>query len=278
MPYLALVLLFLAALCGGVIAGLIGVGGGIIYVIIYENYFYHFYDTAQFAHSDTVVKAIIANSVFSTMFAGFMGAWENYRIGNFYPRIIVTIGLPALISALGITSLLSLTHFYSLEKFTILFIIVLLPFIFRMLFSQSPEFHTTISSPPSWGLITTGLVSGAVTALTGLGGGVVVIPALNGLFKLPIHKTIACSLGVIGIVSLGLTLYNIFGESYEVAQFSYATGFILYPMVIPVIGGIMVATNWGVKLAQHLSSFWLKLIFAFATLFILGNLCYNAFL
>jgi uncharacterized membrane protein YfcA len=220
----------------------------------------------------------MANSVFSTMFAGLFGAWKNYRIGHFYPQVLLAVGIPAVTAAVGVTMVLATTHFYSLDIFSLFFAIVLIPMVVRMFYARNHQkLSVTPNALPRWGLVFTGLVSGAVTALSGLGGGVVMIPALNGLMKFPIRKTIAVSLGVIGMVSLGLTGYNLLIESYEVAQFQWAVGFIVFPMVIPVIIGVMLAVNWGVTLAQRIPAFWIKVLFVMAAGGIVGNLLYDAY-
>ena len=54
-----------------------------------------------------------------------------------------------------------------------------------------------------WALAGTGALSGALSGLLGVGGGFVIVPALNRFSNLEVRKVIATSLSVIAIVSIG---------------------------------------------------------------------------
>ncbi len=62
------ILLFLTGIIGGFLAGLLGIGGGPIYVVIFTEFIPKLYG-ALLSGPETV-QLIIANTIFARMFAG----------------------------------------------------------------------------------------------------------------------------------------------------------------------------------------------------------------
>lgn len=102
-----------------------------------------------------------------------------------------------------------------------------------------------------------GLGAGILSGLIGIGGGVIVVPALVYIFKMPQHyaqgTTLAMLVPPIGI----LAAYTYYRQGYVNLKFAafIALGFFL--------GGLL-----GAKLAVHLPNEVLKRIFGFAMLLI----------
>ena len=254
------IILFLAGIAGGFLAGLLGIGGGVIYVLIFATYLRLLTDVP--IPGDVLVKLTIANSVFALIFAGISGSYKQYKIGNFYPKLILFIGIPGVTSAVIATYLLTLTNLYSKEEFAIVFSILLLPIIARMLFKRKNGISKVVIEryPPAlFSLI--GFVSGAATAISGLGGGFIIVPILNGVLRFPIKKTISISLGVIATVAMGLSLFNIFYFDYSYLEIPYMYGSISFIMVLPVIGGVLLGAPIGVLISQRLPGFALRVFF-----------------
>jgi uncharacterized membrane protein YfcA len=102
-----------------------------------------------------------------------------------------------------------------------------------------------------------GLGAGILSGLIGIGGGVVVVPALIYIFKMPQHyaqgTTLAMLIPPIGI----LAAYTYYRQGYVNLKMAFllAIGFF--------IGGLL-----GAKLAVHLPTDTLRRIFGFALLLI----------
>jgi len=252
--------LLLAGLAGGFIAGLLGIGGGVIYVLIFTSYLTFL--APQAIPGDILVRLTIANSVFALLFAGLAGCIKQYKIKNFYPLIFLLIGIPAILSSIIVTFILSLTDQYSTRAFTIVFILMLIPIIIRMLLKKKSKIKSIEKIYPPYIYIIIGVVSGSATALSGLGGGFIIVPVLTGLLKLKVKKAISISLGVIAVVSFGLSIYNFTAFDYHELELPYTIGAITLPMVLPVIGGVILATPIGVYAGQRIPGFYLRIFFA----------------
>ena len=73
--------LVLAGFAGGVLAGLLGIGGGIIYVVILP---YALRDVG--VSTEYLAPLTIANSIFGVLFASFATNYLNIRDKDFYLR------------------------------------------------------------------------------------------------------------------------------------------------------------------------------------------------
>lgn len=112
-------------------------------------------------------------------------------------------------------------------------------------------------------LIVLGVFTGLLSGLLGIGGGVVVVPALLVIFHLMgldpsrlMHYAVGTSLGVMVINSLSATGFHIKHEKPNLSLLKK----IIPCVVIGVIGGTL--------LAHFLSTAWLKRLFAILLLFI----------
>lgn len=263
----AVLLLFAAGVFGGIITGMLGIGGGIIYVLIFSNHFAEF-DLA----SDVEVKLIIAHSVFSIAFAGLAGSIKLIRIQFFFFRQVITIGLAGLVATILVTYWLAQSDFYSKEVFTMVFSLFIIPVLIKMLFYKSKK-GTDQLPPSSARLVITGLISGSAMSLSGLGGGFVIVPALNGIMNIPVRKTVSISIGVISLVALGLSVFNLLAFDYSFTQIPWMVGAISLATVLPVLAGVLIGGPLGVKISHRVPTRLTKLLFvSFCVLVILMSI------
>ncbi len=265
-----LLILFGFGLFGGFLAGLLGIGGGPIYILIFSYFIPKLYggdlgDSGQ-------VQVLIASTIFARLFAAIAGNYKHYKLDNLYFNTALAIGLPAAVTSICLTLLLS-NFEYNKTAFKVIFILVMLPMLYRMLtdnpdkkrFNQPSRIKRII-------LNCIGLVSGTVTALSGLGGGFVVVPLLNSLFNIKIRKVVSISLSVILIVAGSVTLFNIFYFDIGVSL-PYMAGAISLPLTLPVIAGVMLAAPFGVTVSKKLTPYSLRLTFiVFCAIIILKTL------
>ena len=114
---LDVLLLFVLGGLGGLLAGLLGIGGGIIYVLIFS----HFLKQYDYSNQQ-IVSAIVANSMFAILFAGLSGSFKQWRINNFYPKQIIITGISASIASIFFSYIISQSTWYTKEQFNWLFI------------------------------------------------------------------------------------------------------------------------------------------------------------
>ena len=122
------VLLSLFGAAGAFMAGFLGVGGGIIYIPVLD----YFLQKAGL-QNDLLVKAILANSLFTIIFSGTVASYKQYKMGNFYPKEILLTALPGIVVALTITYFIQTGTWYSKSIFNMVFAVMLLLIVIKML-------------------------------------------------------------------------------------------------------------------------------------------------
>ena len=263
-----LVLLAVAGAAGGFLAGLLGIGGGVIYIFIFTEYFNQ---VDWFPAVTNPIPFIIAQAVFVIAVASLAGSLKQYHQKNFYFKESLLMGLPAAIVSIVVGYILNDIH-YNETIFVSLFAALILSLLFRMLFFVNKK--TEVQDFPKSGVTTTiGGFSGAIMALTGLGGGVVITPLLNGVWKVNIKKVGSVSLGVIFISSFSLTLYNLISTGEEFA--SNMVGYIHFPSVLPLALTVVFAAPLGVFASKRMPSKVLRIIFISLCAVVLIRLLYR---
>src|SRR5436190_15819848 len=92
--------------------------------------------------------------------------------------------------------------------------------------SAKKVFVFPLDSLQKWKLGVVGMAGGSISALSGLGGGIVIIPILNSFMKIDIRKASSISSGVIMGTALMMTIYNLF--EMPVHEFkAYSMGYII---------------------------------------------------
>src|SRR3954471_21040001 len=74
----------------------------------------------------------------------------------------------------------------------------------------------------------------AVTAMSGLGGGVVMTPIFTDVLKQNIKKASSISNGVIPLFAITVGVYNLSTSATEVVS-NWQIGYIIIPLVLPMI-------------------------------------------
>lgn len=256
-----LLLLFLMGLAGGFLAGLIGIGGGVMYILILP---YLLVDMGF--PQEEIVQYTIANSLVGTLFAALSGNLALIKRNEFYWKEVVLIGVFGTAFSMALLYFLVNTTAYQKTEFNLVVIgLMILIAIRTIMQSKRPTGgqYEKKMSPFSLGLI--GSSAGSVSALSGLGGGTVIIPLLNSGLNMSMHKAKAISLGAIFITSLSLSLFNLF-ETPMVDYQNQSTGYIVWPLALVISLGVIIGAPFGVHVARKLSN---KLISYIFVLFVL---------
>lgn len=248
-------LLFLSGILGGFLAGLLGIGGGIIYITILPI------ALRQIGiPEDQLVAATIANSLMATFFASLFALKRHYQNNNFFPKQSIAIGIPGAIAALVIYKYLVESGIYNLIYFNLFIIVILLFMLIRQLLKKSSNQHSEdhqISLPSS---IVTGFSGGTLASLSGLGGGAIVVPLLLIFGRLDIKKATSISMGFIFVSSLTMTIYSMFFNPTLEAGMN--NGILEYRISIPLILGVLLSAGYGVRAAHKISSRNLTIVFS----------------
>ena len=257
------IILFLLGSFGGFMSGFLGVGGGIIYVPVLD------YFLSKYFHDTELVKAVLANSLFVIMFSAAVASYKQYKLGNLFFKEIIQTLLPGIASVVIMQTLINKGTWYSRDVFLYFFLSMLLFVVFKMFLSKPKTIIAESTKADNYKYNITGAFAGIVTAMSGLGGGVIMTPVFTEWMKLDIKKASAIStvviLGfaiVIGILNLNVVPQN------SISNFQF--GYILLPIALPLIIGTFLFAQMGVKTAQKSKSQTIRITFAsFASIVLL---------
>lgn len=263
-----LLLIIYCALLGSVVgflAGLLGIGGGLILVPALSSLLLNF----EVLPLEQVVIAAIATSLASILFTSTSSAIAHHKNGNvpwnLAPWIMTGVALGALIS--GFMAALLPENIVRL-----VFAVCAVLIAFKMLYSSTKNDSSTERQLPSKGVLTIfTTITGGLSAMIGIGGGALLVPLLT-FFSLDMKKAIGCA-SVCGIV---IALFGSIGYiSSGSSQFALKDGFAGF-VYLPALLGI-VCTSWftaplGAKATQYLPVSTIKKIFAALLLAMAANM------
>lgn len=245
--------LLISGFAGGMLAGMLGVGGGVIYILILPIAL----ATAGVCDAD-IVKYTIANSVFSIFVASSSGIIANILKGKYYVSEILKIGLPAAAFSILAMLLIVSKEWYSKEIFNGLVIVLLSVMLLKMLFAKKVK--ASEKEVKSSSFMKIGSVSGVVSALSGLGGGILIVPLLEGFYNMPIKKAKDISMGVVGLMAFFLSVYNLTFTGTCVSN-EFQVGLIVFPTVMTMVGGVVLGSPTGVWISNKLQPNHIRIIF-----------------
>ena len=266
-----LLLILYCALLGsivGFLAGLLGIGGGLIIVPVLSAILLHF----EVLPPEQVVVAAIATSLASILFTSTSSAIAHHKNGNvpwqIAPWIMTGVGLGALISGFMAALLPE-------QIVRLVFAVCVLLIALKMFYSSTKTDTSTTRKMPNKGLLTLfTTITGGLSAMIGIGGGALLVPLLT-YFSIDMKKAIGCA-SACGIV---IALFGSIGYiSSGSAHFSLADGFAGF-VYLPALLGI-VCTSWftaplGAKATAHLPVPLIKKIFAGLLLAIAVNMYFG---
>jgi uncharacterized membrane protein YfcA len=248
--------LVLAGLGGGILAGLLGVGGGIIYVLVLPYAL-----TKAGIHSELLAQFTIANSIFGVLFASLTSNILNIRNHDFYHKESLWVGLPGAVSSILVLATIVTSSWYSISFFYVLLVLFLLFMLVSLFINDNRNQEKPVSKNREARLGFAGIIGGSLASLTGLGGGAAVVPILTTQLHLDIKMARSISLAMIFITSLALTGFNLFTNPVEL-PLPYQSGYIYFPVVIPLTIGVLIGSPIGNRLGRFFSSSKIKVLFS----------------
>jgi uncharacterized membrane protein YfcA len=117
---------------------------------------------------------------------------------------------------------------------------------------------------PGWGL-GVGAGAGVISGMLGVGGGVVMVPAMNLLMRVPVKAAVGTSTFMVGMTSVAT------------AFVFYSQGFIDPTLVVPAIVGVFLGGQIGSRLTRRIRAQRLALLFAIILLYLGASLLLRAF-
>ncbi len=192
--------LALGGMVSGLLAGLLGIGGGILLVPLLQTLGY------SYPHA-------VATSSLAIVLTATSGSVQNWRMGYLKFGRVIPLGLPAIFTTLMGTEIVAKAPEYILQlTFGILtFINIYLTNLRQQLAKKSDQDFNLIELNPLIARIITGGLAGFLAGLFGVGGGVILVPFQMLFLGEKIKLAIQTSLGVIVLTSI----FACFGHYYR---------------------------------------------------------------
>jgi len=243
----------------GFFAGLLGIGGGLILVTLMVYLF-----TLQGFPEDRILHMALGTSIASIVFTSISSLSAHHKHGA-VRWDIVRAAIPGLIIG---TLLGTLVADQLKSKYLAIFFVIFVYYsAVQMFVNAKPKPSRQL--PGKLGLNLASVIVGIVSALVGVGGGVMTIPLMS-MCNVPMRNAIGTSAalglpiavaGTVGFIITGL------GKDHLPA---FSVGYLYLPALIGIVIGTLVTVPWGAKMAHTLPVSQLKKIFA-VILFILAT-------
>lgn len=236
---------------------MLGIGGGVVYVFVLTQAHHYHYGVAQ-----DLGRFVIANSLFVIFFSSLSSTLLFKKEKLFYPKEILTIAVPSVLLLFLLTINIVSKPSFSVNLFNGINLAVLVYILYASLKGVKQEKQNAKTQQVGTKTyMISGILAGTMAALTGLGGGTILNPILNGKCKLPLTTTRAISLGVIMLSSFAITLFNISVHT-NIAYGDYTLGYINFLFCIPLAVGSLLCSPLGVKTGNRLKSSHVMLLFS----------------
>lgn len=244
------------AICGGVgglLAGLLGIGGGMIFVPVFYFVFMHFFgvspDVAMMLATGTSLTCMIPTSI--------SAAIAQYKRGNTDIAVIKTWATGMII---GVLTGALISSFYGGQWLAILFGMIMILNSLNTFFraKAKPMFDHL---PGTIGQNIIGFCIACFSVMLGIGGGTLTVPTLNACNVEP-HKAVGTSSAVSLFVCVpGALILFTTGVTPENAPV-FTVGYVSWIAVACVVPISMFFAPLGVRIGKSISPVMLKRIFA----------------
>jgi uncharacterized membrane protein YfcA len=243
----------------GILAGLLGVGGGLIIVPMVV-----FTLTWQGAPSQHLMHLALGTSLASIIFTSVSSFWAHHQRGAVHWEVVRRIVLGILVGTFLGSCLASRLSTNLLKG---VFVVFLYYMAFQMLADLKPK--PTRGLPGPLGMFGVGNGIGAVSSLVGIGGGSLSVPFMVWC-NLTVHDAIGTSAAIGFPIAIAGTVGYIVNGLNVSGLPAYCLGYVYLPALAGIVAASVFTAPLGVRLAHSLPVARLKRIFALL-LFVMGT-------
>lgn len=279
---MSILILFLIGSFGGLLAGLLGVGGGLIFIPVIEHYLQPLH-----LESSENVKYILANSIAIVFASGISGIYRQIKMGTWQWKKSLLIGVPGALASYTTTYWIEHGNWYQKTNFQWVFLGFLMLSIANMLWGKNDvkTAHSLSHENPNLqypflAFIAIGLLAGITVSLSGLGGGMIMVPLFRMVLKSPMKEATALSLSIVPMLAAASLFSYVFSQPLQPLQglfseltktvtitqitfpFPNQVGYLFLPMILPMIIATSITTSFAQKNAKYVPVVWLRIIFA----------------
>ncbi|MBF0612525.1 MAG: sulfite exporter TauE/SafE family protein [Magnetococcales bacterium] len=255
----------LSGLVAGVIAGLLGVGGGLVLVPALL-YLFHL----DGIHIAIAMPLAVGTSLATIVVTNSMATWHHHQrqsvrwemVRQYAPAILLGSWLGSHLAVM--MDAITLRSVFGLFECAIGL---------RMIY---PGGSSESSSPPipMWMHSFLALFIGCLSSLFGIGGGTLSVPALTMLANIPIHQAVGSSSAIGIFISVAGVLGFVHAGWDNPTLPATSVGFVFSPAFLGIIAGTILTTPLGVRLAHTLDPKVLRKGFGFLLLAVGSKLAF----
>ena len=248
----------------GILAGLLGIGGGTVIVPILDITL-----PIQGVDFSIVHHMALATSMANIMFTSVTSARAHSKRGTVRWDIVKAMTPGLLVGTLGGTFVVSSIPTAPLK---VIFCVFLAYTAFQMIMDIKPKasFHL----PGNLGLFLAGAFVGIVASFVGIGGGVIIIPFLT-MCNIPMINTIGASAAMGFPIAVAGTIGFVLNGWGHAALPDYSLGFVYLPALAGLVVASMIVTPYGVKLSHSMPVKTLKRCFGVLLLLMAARMAYS---
>jgi len=267
------VLLGVAGLAAGVVAGLVGVGGGVIFTpVLFAVY------GVLSVSAGVRTPLTVGTGLFCTGLAAGASALHHARRGAVQWRMALGVGLASAVAVGAVSRFVVTRPWYDASLFQLLFAAVLLVVVARMVRDDASEPLAPEGNGASrwWTGLGTGTAAGTVAAAVGVGGGMVLVPAYHRWLRLPMHRSVGTSSATIVLIStLSTIAYVLLGVGVA-GRTGFALGYVDVGTGLLLAGPAVLGAQGGAVLAHRFETRWLRWSFALLAVVVAGRLIWGS--
>ena len=246
------VALLATGLVAGVLAGLLGVGGGIVIVpVLYHLFTLLGVDESVRMHAavGTSLATIIPTSIMSSRAHKKRGSLDMSLIKRLMPSVVVGVIMGSVAS-----------RFLSGASLTAVFASIALLVALNMAFKRD-GFAVADGLPGPMGTALLGSGIGGVSTLMGIGGGTLSVPILNAL-RVPMHTAVGTGAMLGMVISFPGALAFILNGLDVPNRLPFSLGYVNLLGFALIVPATLATTGWGAKLAHAINAQRLRQVFA----------------
>ncbi|KAF1712656.1 phosphotransferase system, fructose-specific IIC component [Pseudoxanthomonas kalamensis DSM 18571] len=244
----------LLGVVAGLLAGLLGIGGGLVLVAALV------WLLPQFGvPKDAAMHAALASSLASIVLTAASSAFSHHRRGSvMWPTVAWMV--PGLLLGGWLGSGLAVKVDDAALRWIVAGYCLLAAWQMLRGGRRDGVAATAVPPPTGWPMSGAGVGIGALSAVVGIGGGSMTVPLLVWRGVAPVRAvgtSSACGVAIGLGSALGYALHAPAGALPQ-----YAVGYVYLPAAIGVAVASVLAAPWGARLAHRISGQSLKRIFA----------------
>ena len=235
----------------GILAGLLGVGGGLVIVPMLDICF-----TSQGFPGGLIMHLALGTSLASIMFTSVSSFWSHHRHGAVRWDVVRRVTPGILAGTFGGSCIAAVM---STEFLKIFFVVFLFYVSFQMVADKKPNPSRDL---PGWpGMFGAGGVIGIVSSLVGIGGGSLSVPFMIWC-NLAIHHAIGTSAAIGFPIAVAGSVGYIYTGLHVSGLPEYSLGYVYLPALIGIVAASVLTAPLGVRMAHALPVSKLKRGFA----------------